>query len=157
MKEPPRDEVERLAAWGLVAVGVALLTLPGLCTWALSGDTDLGSWFVVTAIFGGIPMIVGASVLLWGRRILRRGPSSRPAARNGGQVALGIVLILLALGAVGQCAGPLGVLGPRMTSDTAFYGYGIFGVLVFLAALVIVLGLWMILGTREPPRRGPSP
>lgn len=101
-------------------------------------------------------MIVGISVLLWGRRILSRAPSPRIAGRSGGQVAFGLLLIILALGAVGQCAGPLGVVGPRMTSDTAFYGYGIFGLLVFLASLVIVLGLAQILDDRNPPRTGPE-
>jgi cytochrome c biogenesis protein CcdA len=151
-ERPAEDAVERLAAWGLVAVGVVLIAMPGLCSLALLNGDDFAEWLATTAVGGCIPILVGIAVLLWGRRILRRGPSPRPAERSEIQVFLGVVLILLALGAVGSCAGPLGVLGPRMTSDTAFYGYGIFALLIFVAALVIVLGLWLMLTSRTPPK-----
>jgi hypothetical protein len=76
-----RDPVGRLFGALLMAVGVLMMTLCGLCSLVFlvsvlgSGGGDAGGMLALALIFGGVPIAVGFGIFALGRSL--RGPRRR--------------------------------------------------------------------------------
>jgi len=70
--------MNRLFGGLLLAVGILLMTVSGLCSAAVivSGLSDAvkePALFIYPLIFGGVPLAIGFGMFKWGRWLLREG------------------------------------------------------------------------------------
>ena len=76
----------------LLAIGILIAGLSGLCTFAvifggLAGDSGGGSdIFILPLIFGGPPFAVGAALFLLGRAIIRRAKADEAPRETGADI-----------------------------------------------------------------------